>query len=457
MSLEKIHSVYFIGIGGIGMSALARWFKTNGYNVAGYDRTPTSLTDQLEEEGMDIHFEDDITQIEEEFKNPETTLIVFTPAVPKDHTELNYFIDNGFPVKKRSSVLGMITEKFFTIAVAGTHGKTTTSSMVAHLLKNSGKNCFAFLGGITQNYNTNLLLGDPSQGEQLMVVEADEYDRSFLTLSPDIAIINSMDADHLDIFGDHDEVEKSFNDFVKKLKPSGKLIYKAGLPVVTPQAGQTFYSFGSEAADYKAANIRIENAEFVFDMETASEMVKNVRLQVPGFHNVQNALAAFAVGSQLQIPVEKIKEALYSFKGVKRRFEYIVKRSDFVYIDDYAHHPEEIKAFLGSVKALYKDKKITAVFQPHLFSRTRDFMDAFAESLSMADKLILMEIYPARELPIEGVSSASLLDKVTSKEKILTSKGALLKEIRETKTDVLVTIGAGDIDKFVQPIKELYS
>ena len=457
MSLENIHNVYFIGIGGIGMSALARWFKTNGYGVGGYDRTPTSLTEQLEEEGMDIHFEDDITRIAEEFKNLHNTLVVYTPAVPNDLNELAYFTNNGFSVKKRSEVLGMITENFFTIAVAGTHGKTTTSSMIAHLLKSAGKNCFAFLGGITQNYNTNLLLGDPSLGEQLMVVEADEYDRSFLTLSPDIAVINSMDADHLDIYGAHEEVEKSFNEFVRNLKPVGKLIYKGGLPVAAPLPGQTFFCFGSEVCAYRAANIHIENEEFVFDIETTFEIVKNVRIQVPGFHNVQNALAAFAVTRQLGIPASKIKEGLSSFKGVKRRFEYIINRKDFVYIDDYAHHPEEIKAFLSSVKAIYPDKKITAVFQPHLFSRTRDFMDGFAKSLSMADKLILMEIYPARELPIEGITSTVLLDKVTSKEKILASKGNLLKEISETKTDVLVTIGAGDIDKFVKPIKEIYS
>ena len=439
------------------MSALARWFNTNGYKVAGYDRTSTSLTEQLVAEGMDIHFEDDVKLIAGDFKNPANTLAIYTPAVPKEHTELNYFQTNGFSVKKRSEVLGMITEKFFTIAIAGTHGKTTTSTMVAHILRSAGKNCFAFLGGISQNYNTNLLLGDPEKGEQVMVVEADEYDRSFLTLSPDIAVINSMDADHLDIYGAHDEVEKSFNEFVRKLKPIGKLIYKGGLPVAAPLPGQTFYCFGSEVCAYRATNIRIEGAEFIFDVETTFEVVKGVRLQVPGFHNVQNALAAFAVTRQLGIKTDKIKEALASFKGVKRRFEYIVKRNDFVYIDDYAHHPEEIKAFLSSVKALYKDKKVTAVFQPHLYSRTRDFMDGFAESLSMADQLILMEIYPARELPIAGVTSASLLDKVTSKEKMLASKEALLSKIKETETDVLVTIGAGDIDKFVEPIKELYS
>jgi len=290
-----------------------------------------------------------------------------------------------------------------------------------------------------------------------MVVEADEYDRSFLTLSPDIAVINSMDADHLDIYGAHDEVEKSFNAFVRKLKPNGKLIYKGGLPVATPLKGQIFYCFGAEACAYRATNIHIENTEFVFDIETMFETVKSVRLQVPGFHNVQNALAAFAVAKQVGVSADKIKDALYSFKGVKRRFEYIVKRNDFVYIDDYAHHPEEIKAFLGSVKALYKNKKVTAVFQPHLYSRTRDFMDGFAESLSMADKLILMDIYPARELPIPGITSASLLDRVTSNEKMLASKDTLLNKIKETQTDVLVTIGAGDIDKFVEPIKELYS
>jgi UDP-N-acetylmuramate--alanine ligase len=454
LKIDNIHSVYFIGIGGIGMSALARWFNTNGYKVAGYDRTPSLLTSHLEKEGMQIHFEDDVKLIPAEFLK-EDTLIIYTPAIPKEHSELNYFLNKKFIVKKRSEVLGLITESMFTIAVAGTHGKTTTSSMVAHLLKSAGKNVAAFLGGITQNYNTNLLLNTKGD-DAMVVVEADEYDRSFLRLHPDIAVITSMDPDHLDIYENGKEFEKTFNDFAAQVEPGGSLIYKTGLNLDKPLNNQQYFTFGLENAAYRAVNSRILNAEFVFDIEASgSKKIDNVRLIVPGFHNIQNALAAFAVGDRLGIPADVMKLALATFKGVKRRFEYVVKRDDIIFIDDYAHHPTEIEAFLTSVKALYKGKKLTVIFQPHLFSRTRDFLEGFAESLSLADELLLMEIYPARELPIPGITSSVLLDKVSIQNKRLVSKSGLMEVLKGIETDILVTIGAGDIDTFVEPIEKM--
>lgn len=456
VNLGNIHSVYFIGIGGIGMSALARWFNVNGYKVAGYDRTSTSLTSQLQKEGIDIHFEDDVNRIPKEFKIIEDTLIVYTPAIPPDHKELGYFLSSGFEIKKRSEVLAMLTREMFTIAVAGTHGKTTTSSMIAHLLTYSGVDCAAFLGGITVNYNTNLLLNKKKASESIVVVEADEYDRSFLRLYPDIAVITAMDPDHLDIYSDSSDFKQTFNDFIKQIKPTGYLFYRDN---VSDDLDKTIpvksNSFGTKEGEFTAKNIRIENGEFVFDAKGPGINIEGIRMLVPGFHNIENALAAMAVGAKLGIKEEMIKKALGEFRGVKRRFEYIVKSEGITYIDDYAHHPTELNAFLSSVKALYPEKKLTVIFQPHLFSRTRDFMNEFAESLSIADKLILLEIYPARELPIEGITSQVLLDKVKAKEKVLVQKQDLLVEISGTKTDIIVTAGAGDIDKFIEPIKEL--
>jgi UDP-N-acetylmuramate--alanine ligase len=454
LKIENIHSVYFIGIGGIGMSALARWFNTNGYNVAGYDRTSTLLTTHLQKEGMEIHFEDDEKLIPLEFLKQET-LIIYTPAIPKEHKELNYFIKHQFEIKKRSEVLGMITETMFTIAIAGTHGKTTTSSMVAHLLKSAGKNVAAFLGGITQNYNTNLLLNEKGD-DAMVVVEADEYDRSFLRLHPDIAVITSMDPDHLDIYKDDKDFENTFNDFAAQVEPSGVLIHKTGLKMRASLSGQEYYTFGLDNADYTAINTRIINSQFVFDIARAGKKIaEDITLLVPGFHNIQNALAAFSVGDRLEIPANVMKSALETFKGVKRRFEYVVKQDDIIFIDDYAHHPTEIQAFLTSVKALYKGKKLTVIFQPHLYSRTRDFLEGFAESLSLADELILLDIYPARELPIPGITSAVLLEKVKIDSKRNVSKNDLLHVLKEVETDILVTIGAGDIDTFVEPIKNM--
>jgi UDP-N-acetylmuramate--alanine ligase len=456
VNLGNIHKVYFVGIGGIGMSALARWFNINGYKVAGYDKTSTPLTSQLEKEGIAIHFEDDLSKVAEEFKRKEDTLIIITPAIPKDHKELNFFQNNGFEIKKRSEVLGMITKEMYTIAIAGTHGKTTTSSMVAHLLTFAGLDCAAFLGGITANYNTNLLLNKKKASESMVVVEADEYDRSFLRLFPDIAVITAMDPDHLDIYSDSNDFKQTFNDFIKQIKPTGHLFYRdnvsddldSSIPVKSN-------SFGTKEGEFTAKNLKIENGEFVFDAKGPGVNIEGIRLQVPGFHNVENALAAIAVGVRLGIPSETIKKGLGEFKGVKRRFEYIVKTDKVIYIDDYAHHPTELEAFLTSVKALYPNKKLTVIFQPHLFSRTRDFMEGFAKVLGLADKLMLMEIYPARELAIPGITSQVLLDKVQAKEKVLVQKKDLLEEVKRTQTDIIVTVGAGDVDQFIGPLKEL--
>jgi UDP-N-acetylmuramate--alanine ligase len=461
LNVTHVSSVYFLGIGGIGMSALARWFHANGCFVAGYDRTPTSLTSHLQQEGIQVHFEDETGLIPPVFlKKSEKNLIIYTPAIPKNHREFNFFIDNGYELKKRSQVLGLLTENMFTLAIAGTHGKTTTSSMVAHILKASGKNCAAFLGGITSNYNTNVLLNNTASADApMVVVEADEYDRSFLTLFPDIAIINSVDPDHLDIYGDADSVVSSYQQFINQIKPGGSLFIKKGLPLAAPKdiSVRVFDFSRTQPAYFRAENVHITEGDFVFDFIGADTDLKEVRLQVPGFHNVENALAAMAASIKAGVTPEQAKQAIGTYKGVKRRFEYIVKSPYLVYIDDYAHHPAEIEALLRSVRALYPAKKITAVFQPHLYSRTRDFAEGFASSLSLADQVILLDIYPARELPIPGVSSQMLLDKITSGEKMICGKNNLLEELNKMAIEVLVTIGAGDIDQLVLPIKEYFN
>lgn len=438
------------------MSALARWFRANGCSVAGYDRTPTGLTEQLQQEGIQVHFEDDVALIPPVFREKhEANLVVYTPAIPSDHRELNYFKAQGISLHKRSQVLGWITQHQFTIAVAGTHGKTTTSSMVAHMLRAGGKNCAAFLGGITRNYGTNLLLPDPTADEPpVVVVEADEYDRSFLTLHPDIAIINSVDADHLDIYGDQQSVCDSYQQFVTQVKSNGKLLLKKDLPLARPADAsvRVQYFATGKPADYQAVNIRVEGITFVFDVVSEACNLTDVSLQMPGFHNVQNALAAIAACVHAGLSPEAAKNAIGSYQGVKRRFEFIINRKDLVYIDDYAHHPAEIEALLTSVRALYPAKKITAVFQPHLYSRTRDFADGFADSLSLADQVILLDIYPARELPIPGVSSGMILERVTSPEKMRCSKQNLPDVLNKSRLEVLLTIGAGDIDQLVDVI-----
>ena len=436
-----------IGVGGIGMSGLARYFKKRGAEVCGYDKTPTNLTNALVEEGIPVVFTDLVDQISTEFTvNDSGTLIIFTPAIPKDSQILNFFQSQGFILKKRSEVLGIISKGMFTIAVAGTHGKTTTSSIVAHLLKDSGHDCSAFLGGIATNYNSNILFGD----NNTLVVEADEYDRSFLTLHPDIAIITSMDADHLDIYGDAVHLTESFQLFASQLKTGGKLIKRKGLDL---QNGQTYAA--NEDADIRALNIRVENGTFWFDFNNGTASIKDLKLALPGVHNIENAIAAIETALLLDIPVEKIRMALANFKGVKRRFEYIIRNEKQVYIDDYAHHPEELRACITAVKTLYPEKKLTTIFQPHLFSRTRDFADGFAEVLAMTDILILLDIYPAREVPIKGVDSEMLLNMVLIADKYLFSKTEVLDYLKKEQPELILTVGAGDIDTLIQPIKEI--
>ena len=444
MNLNQIHNVYFIGIGGIGMSALARYFQFIGKNVAGYDKTETQLTSELQENGIKIHFEDNINLIADSFKNSENTLVVITPAVPKNHSEWNFFLDNGFTVKKRAEVLGIITKDTFCFAVAGTHGKTTTSSILGHILYESGVDVTAFLGGIVEGYDSNLI----GTGKTVTVVEADEFDRSFLHLHPNMSCVTSMDADHLDIYGDVATIEASFKEFANKV-PSDNLFIVKGLPL----EGNTIAV--NVGADYIAQNIRIENGFYVFDVKTATELIENVKFGLPGHHNLTNALLAFAMAKSYGVENEKISKALATFKGVRRRFSFQIRTEKIVYIDDYAHHPTEINAVYQAVKELYPNKKIMACFQPHLFSRTKDFVEGFAESLSQFDELLLLEIYPARELPIEGVNATWLLEKITSKNKQLVSKEKLLTHFKNSKAEVYITIGAGDIGEMVKDIKKV--
>jgi UDP-N-acetylmuramate--alanine ligase len=445
MELSAINRVYFVGIGGIGMSALARYFKNRGAVVCGYDKTRTNLTVALENEGILVSYLDDDLTIPICFQeNHADTLIVYTPAIPKGSKILNFFLDNKFDLKKRSQVLGIISKGQFCIAVAGTHGKTTTSSLIAHILTHSGYGCTAFLGGITTNYNSNFLLGD----NNVVVVEADEYDRSFLTLHPDIAVITSMDADHLDIYGDVSQLQESFHLFASQLKPGGTLFLKSGLPL---SDGITYSLW--ENSDAKGLNIRVAQRSFVFDYFDADTEILDLSLMLPGKHNVENAVAAIGVALKLGIAEDKIKAAVAAFLGVKRRFEYVVNQPDHIYIDDYAHHPEELKACFDAVRQLYPDKKLTVIFQPHLFTRTRDFADEFAEVLGTVDELILLEIYPARELPLEGVNSQFLLEKIKNGNSRILTKDEALSYVKLHLPELLVTVGAGDIDTLIQPLK----
>jgi UDP-N-acetylmuramate--alanine ligase len=443
MNLGQIHNVYFIGIGGIGMSALARYFMNIGKNVAGYDKTRTQLTSELEALGMEIHFEDDVALIKKEYLNKENTLVVITPAVPKDHKEWNYFLENDFIVKKRAEVLGLITKGTFCFAVAGTHGKTTTSSILGHILYQNGVDVTAFLGGIVENYNSNLI----GSGKTVTVVEADEFDRSFLHLHPNLACITSMDADHLDIYGDASAIEESFREFASKVTTTN-LFVANGLLLEGNTIGI------NEEANYAAQNIRIENGFYVFDINANHEVIKDVKFALPGHHNLSNALIAFAMAKSYGLENEAIKDALVTFKGVRRRFSFQIREEKLVYIDDYAHHPTEINAVHQAVRELYPNKKIFAVFQPHLFSRTKDFVDGFAESLSKFDEVALLDIYPARELPIEGVTSSWLLSKINNPNKRLVEKENVIETFKNSNADVYVTIGAGDIGEMVKSIKE---
>ena len=457
MIKRAYHIVYFLGIGGIGMSALARWFHQQGCAVLGYDRTPSDLTDALSKEGIDIHYEDTLEAIPGKvLQSRENVLVVYTPAIPKNHIGFNYLQQEGYDIQKRSQVLGMLTQDKFTVAVAGTHGKTTTSTMIAHLLHEAGMPCDAFLGGLSNNLNSNLLVSE-ERDKSIMVVEADEYDRSFLTLHPNIAVITAADADHLDIYGHQDALSQSFKEFINQMVDGGTLVLKQGLENLTSDARQDIQvlSYSIVNGHAKAENVVIEDDVFKFDYVTSDVRINNIRLGVPGFHNVENAVAACTVALSLGVDPVAIHKALESFRGVKRRFDYILRESDITFIDDYAHHPIEIEAFLSSVKALYPERKVTAIFQPHLYSRTRDFMDEFAKSLALADEVLLLDIYPARELPIEGVSSQVLLEKIEKVDKKLLSKEALLNCVSETDVEVLVTIGAGDVDLLVQPLRTI--
>ena len=447
---EKVNSIYFIGIGGIGMSALARYFHSKGANVSGYDKTPSSLTKELEQEGISIHYEERVELIPKDAE-----LVVYTPAVPKEHKELIYYQQNGYKVVKRSDVLQIVTESSFNICIAGTHGKTTITTMVAHLLRHTGYGCNAFLGGISVNYGTNFWASE----RNVSVVEADEYDRSFLKLSPDIAIITAMDPDHLDIYGTAEAMEQAFIDFSGKIREGGLLISKFGLKRAKDlKSGRHLtYSVQNKNADAHAENIKMINGSYEFDVVIRDKRIEKVNLNIGGLHNVENAIAAITAVSSLHIDEEKIKAAVADFKGVKRRFEYIIKTPGLVFIDDYAHHPEELRALISGAKSLFSDKKCTMIFQPHLYTRTRDLADGFAEVLDMADEVILLPIYPARELPIAGVSSEMILNKMTSKNKKVMEKEELTGWIKEqfSRKGVLMTAGAGDIDLLVEPINEI--
>lgn len=443
MNLNQIHNVYFIGIGGIGMSALARYFKTIGKQVSGYDKVPSALTNELIESGISIHFEDNIDLIPKDFFI-ENTLVIITPAVPMVHSEWNYFLERGYVIKKRAEVLGIITKDTFSFAVAGTHGKTTTSSILGHILYESGVDVTAFIGGIVENYNSNLI----GSGKTVTVVEADEFDRSFLHLSPNIACITSMDADHLDIYGTSEAIEESFVEFASKIEDKSKLFITKELPL------EGVICAVNEDAAFKALNIRIDKGSYIFDVQTPTEIIKDLHFGLPGKHNLMNALMAIAMSKTYGIENSDIANALASFKGIKRRFSYQIKTDDLVYIDDYAHHPTEINAVHQAVRELYPHQKVLAVFQPHLFSRTRDFADDFAKSLSAFDQIILLDIYPARELPMEGVTTKWLMDKMTNKNCVLVSKNELITSILGSDATVIVTIGAGDIGELVPSIKK---
>ncbi len=455
MKISDVKTAYFLGIGGIGMSAIARYFNHLGIRVLGYDKTPTALTNELIKEGIQIHFDDNIEIVTSYQLSTDDCLVVLTPAIPANHSEWAWFKNKGFNILKRSQVLGIISESQTTIGVAGTHGKTTTSTLVAHILKQSSVDCNAFLGGISSNYQTNLLLSGKADGkQQIMVVEADEFDRSFLTLHPSIAIITSTDADHLDIYGAHDALKKSFLDYANRLVAGGTLIIKKELELIHDlTVNYITYSINTPA-DVYAKNIVIAHGDYTFDLVYKDTEIKNVQLGIPGLHNVENAVAASAACLLSGVSVQELVTGLLSFKGVKRRFEYIIKSNNQIYIDDYAHHPEELRAIISSVKNMFPNDRIVVAFQPHLFSRTRDFVDGFAESLSLADEAYLLDIYPARELPMEGITSQIIFDKMTN-TKHLVKPDELLEQIANTKPKVFLTLGAGDIDLLVAPIKNI--
>lgn len=445
MSLDQIHSIYFIGIGGIGMSALARYFNANDVSVAGYDRVETDLTKKLQEAGVSIHYVDAVAQIPTRFKDKEDTLVIYTPAVPETHSEFQYFKNQGFKILKRAELLGLITKKSNCLAVAGTHGKTTTSTMLGHILEENRVNATSFLGGVSENYHSNLILG----GTEVTVVEADEFDRSFLHLSPNIACITSMDADHLDIYGSGEALVDTFKEFSNLV--SETLIVKNGLPI-------NGLTYGIEdGSDYCARNVKVVEGSYQFDIEMKGETIKDVQIRLPGRHNVLNSLAAFAMAHQYGIETKDIVNALQSFKGIERRFSYRINSEDFVLIDDYAHHPTEINVVADAVREMYPGAKILAVFQPHLFSRTKDFSDDFALALARFDSLLLLDIYPARELPIEGITSQWLLEKTSMESKQLVVKEDLIEAIKKENATVVVMMGAGDISLEINKVTKAFT
>jgi UDP-N-acetylmuramate--alanine ligase len=448
MNIKEIRRVYFVGIGGIGMSALARFFKKQGAVVNGYDKTETELTKHLVNEGMGVHYTDD-----EQLLDTDAQLVVYTPAIPKEHKELNWYRDNNYPVYKRSDVLQWITEAMYAVTVAGTHGKTTISTTIAYLLRETNYGCNAFLGGIAVNYDSNYWSSD----NDTAVVEADEYDRSFLKLRPDIAVLTAIDPDHLDIYGTVEAIEEAFIEYTKNIKPGGTLLLKHGLHRDAELTGpnRITYSLQNDAADIYAENIVQRKGGYVFDVVGNDWRVDGLHLQIGGMHNVENAVAAIAVTHLLGIDGDLVKQVLPGFKGVKRRFEYLVHTDEVVYIDDYAHHPEELAALIGSAKRLFPGRKCVVCFQPHLFSRTRDLADGFAHSLDMADEVILLDIYPARELPMEGVTSAMIAERMTNPAHTILSKEGLLEYVKNASLPLFITAGAGDIDKLTEPIKEI--
>lgn len=456
MNIETIKSVYFVGAGGIGMSALVRYFLSKGKNVAGYDKTPSDLTETLIKEGADIHYDDNICLVPDYCKDKESTLVVFTPAIPNTHSELSYFRNNGFEIMKRAQVLGIITKSSRGLCVAGTHGKTTTSSMLAHLLKQSHVDCNAFLGGILKNYNSNLMLSDKSD---LTVVEADEYDRSFHWLSPYMAVITAVDPDHLDIYGTEDAYRESFEHFTSLIRSGGVLLLKKGVNI-KPRLNENvrMYTYSaSDGGDFHAKNIRIGNGEIIFDFYGPEVEIKDVSLGVPVKINIENGVAAMALAFLNGVTEEEIRKGMASFEGPARRFDFHLKKDDIVLLDDYAHHPAELKASIISVKELYAGKRITGIFQPHLYSRTRDFASDFASSLSLLDELVLLDIYPAREEPIPGVTSEIIFKDVTISDKHLIKKEELLDYIKSNLStfEVVVMLGAGNIDRLIEPVKQI--
>ena len=454
MNTNTLKAVYFVGAGGIGMSALVRYFLSKGKAVGGYDRTASALTEKLRQEGADIHYEDNVALIPEVFLNPETTLIVYTPAIPAEHKELTYFSEHNFKIQKRAQVLGMITQTERGLCVAGTHGKTTTSTMAAFLLDNSHVKCNAFLGGISKNYGTNLLVSDQSD---FVVIEADEFDRSFHWLTPYATVITATDSDHLDIYGTHEAYLESFRKYTSLIRPDGYLIIKKGIDLQPDvKEGVTVYTYSDKEGDFHAENIRIGNGEIFFDFISPLGNIKDVQLGVPVYVNIENGIAAMALAQIGGATAEEIKAAMPQFKGVDRRFDFKLKNDHIVFLSDYAHHPAEIKQSVSSLRMLYPDKKLTAIFQPHLYTRTRDFYKDFADSLSLLDEVILLDIYPARELPIEGVTSKLIYDNLRPGiEKTMCHKEDLIELLKTKKIEVLITLGAGDVDNYVTPIYEL--